>query len=135
MKSHRMVVAFLWKLVLAGTVLLAGPESHLQWVEKYDGPGMNQWDLLVVVIFFSIVLTGALGKERAGRCPGVRRGSPLWDFRFGRGAWQKKNGKAAILAALQDTAPRVPFLITNKAIHRLGSGYSSSRTGSRSSSR
>jgi uncharacterized membrane protein len=54
----RAVVLTLWKLGLAGVVAWAGQQSHLRWGEMYAGPGMNQWDALLVVVFFAIVLAG-----------------------------------------------------------------------------
>jgi hypothetical protein len=52
--------AVAWKLLLAGLVAVAGPQSHLWWGEEYRGPGMNQWDALVAVLFVSFVLAGLL---------------------------------------------------------------------------
>lgn len=52
----RVAMAVGWKLLLAGLVAFAGPLSHLWWGEEYRGPGMNQWDTLMVVVFISFVL-------------------------------------------------------------------------------
>jgi uncharacterized membrane protein len=52
----RAVVPALWKLALAGVIAWAGPHSHLRWGEEYTGPGMNQWDALLVVMFVAVVL-------------------------------------------------------------------------------
>src|SRR4051812_7112557 len=52
----RVALAVLWKLLLVGLVMLAGPQSHLWWGEEYSGPGMNQWDALLAVVFVSFVL-------------------------------------------------------------------------------
>jgi hypothetical protein len=56
----RVAAAIAWKLQLVGLVVVAGPQSHLWWGEQYSGPGMNQWDALVVVVFVSVVLAGFL---------------------------------------------------------------------------
>jgi hypothetical protein len=56
----RVAAAIAWKLQLVGLVVVAGPQSHLWWGEEYRGPGMNQWDALVVVVFVSVVLAGFL---------------------------------------------------------------------------
>jgi len=55
-----------WKLLLAGVVVVAGPQSHLWWGAKYRGPGMDQWDALLVVVFVSLVLAGLLLVAFAG---------------------------------------------------------------------
>lgn len=49
-----------WKLLLAGVVAFAGPQSHLWWGVAYPGPGMNQWDALLAVGFVSFLLAALL---------------------------------------------------------------------------
>jgi hypothetical protein len=43
------------KAILAAVVFLAGLLSHLWWGYEYTGPGMNQWDLVVVVTVASVL--------------------------------------------------------------------------------
>jgi hypothetical protein len=47
-------------------------------------------------------------RKKTGReCFGVRRASPLWHSLFETRRMRKENGKAAMLAALQNTLPFV----------------------------
>jgi len=56
----RVSAAVTWKLLLAAVVAIAGPQSHVWWGEEYRGPGMNQWDAILAVVFVSVVLAGPL---------------------------------------------------------------------------
>src|SRR4051794_36348734 len=74
----RAVVVFTWKLMLAGVVVVAGPQSHLWWGEMYAGPGMNQWDALLVVSMLSVVLAWLLLASFAATAYLLRRRRLVW---------------------------------------------------------
>ena len=73
----RAVSLTIWKLGPATFIAWAGPESHLRWGEMYAGPGMNQWDALLVVAFVAAVLA-ALFLAAAGLSAWLLRKRPLW---------------------------------------------------------
>src|SRR5574340_424411 len=54
----RVAEAIIRKSVLAGAVFVAGPQAHLQWGYEYQGPGMNQLELLCAVTFVAALLAG-----------------------------------------------------------------------------
>ena len=48
---------FLRKLLLCAALFPSGICAHLWWGHEYRGPGMNQVDVLIVVVVVSAVLT------------------------------------------------------------------------------